>query len=176
MWGGRRTLAVSGDGARFFAADGRTAARPAVVSDTPVLITGAADIRFGVGEVLADSLYGFARAPLGWFAQTQSGSLVPLSPVDWAWTTYLGNPAQPQVAVNPAGIGTTAMAGTLVRYTATADGPVVASVCLRPGSAAVTVRSGDTIDFVLSPLPGQPGSRFRYRFRVARSAADAAGC
>ncbi len=211
VWGGRRTLAVSGNGARFFAADGRTAARPAVVSDTPVVITGAADIRFGVGEVLADSLYGFARAPLGWFAQTQSGSLVPLSPVDWAWTTYLGNPALPQVAVNRAGIGTTAMAGTLVRYTATADGPVVASVCLRPGSAgarasaalrrngaplwsapagdpvgkaggrtlgsaAVTVRSGDTIDFVLSPLPGQPGSRFRYRFRVARSAADAAGC
>lgn len=211
VWGGRRTLAANGDGARFFAADGRPVAPPAEVSDTPVVITGAADLRFGPGEVLADSLYGYARAPLSWFAVTPAGSLVPLGPVDWQWTTYLGNPALPQVAVNPAGIGTTAMAGTLVRYTATADGPVVASVCLQPGnagaraiaalrhdgaplwtapaggaagnaggrtlgSAAVTVRRGDTLNFILSPVQGQPGSRFHYRFRVARSAADAAGC
>lgn len=142
VWGARRSLAASGGAAKAFTADGRPIALPAEMSDAPVVITGAPDLRFGPSAVLADSLYGFAQAPLAWFAQPRAGQLVPLAPVDWQWTSYLGNPALPQVLVNPAGIGTTATTGTVVRYVAPAAGDVVVSVCLRPktpGAAAMAV-------------------------------------
>jgi hypothetical protein len=207
VWGAPRPLGTTGP-ATAFAADGTAlSAIPPAISDAPVVITGASALTFGPPEVLADSLYGYAQPPLSWFAQRAGGAPVPLTPVDWQWTSYLGTPALPQIIVNPAGIGTTPTAGTLVRFTATDAGPAIASVCLRPkaaamralavlrrngneiaraiagGSGALTqltarsqVKPGDTLELLLSPLPGAPLSRFAYRFRVARSGAGLSGC
>jgi len=210
IWGTRRTLEVNAERARAFSADGSPVPVPPEVSDTPVVITGVGDIRFGPAQVLADSLYGFARSPLGWFAAPPGKPLVPLRPIDWKWTTYLGHAAWPKAVVSPAGIGTTGTVGTIVRHTAAADGAVVASICLAlkgttatalapaaqaqlrhngvplwtaqagserlTGSAALGVRAGDTLELALFPVPGRTAGRFTYRFRVSRTAADAAGC
>ena len=134
IWGAPRALTVTGP-AKAFAADGTALpAVPAAVSDAPVVITGASSLTFGPREVLADSLYGYARPPLAWFGQRPGGAPVPLAPIDWQWSSYLGAPAMPAISVNPAGIGVSPAAGTTVRFTADAASPVVASVCLRPKS------------------------------------------
>ncbi len=159
VWGAPRPLTVSGQ-AKAFAADGTAlAAIPAAVSDQPVVITGASALAFGPPEVLADSLYGFAQPPLTWFAQRADAPPLLLVPIDWQWASYLGTPAMPQISVNTAGIGTTPAAGTLVRYTATDDGPVLASVCLRPKAAsmralAVLRRNGSELTRALTGGPG----------------------
>ncbi|MBA3053482.1 MAG: hypothetical protein FP826_00775, partial [Sphingomonadales bacterium] len=205
IWGARRSLAVSGP-ADAFAADGSPLALPAEVSDTPVVITGSGAVSFGPAQVLADSFYGFARAPLAWFAQAPRGSLTPLTPTDWQWTSYLGEPALPLMQVNRAGLGTMPGAGTLLRYTARSTETLVASVCLRPKgkpartpATAMLARNGAPLwrgttgtgpalgsatiavrpgDTLDFVLPPRPGAslRLNYRFRVSRTAADTARC
>jgi len=132
IWGAPRDL-FAPPGARALTAEGRAIPLPARVGATPVVIRGASALGFGPAEVLADSSLGHGEAPLAWFARRSSGALLPLAPVDWDWTTYLGNPAVPQFPANPGVIGTAPGLGTLVRYTAPA-GPaaeITAALCLR---------------------------------------------
>ena len=138
VWGARRSLAVPA-GAAAFAADGTALPLPTRVSDEPVVIRGAATLAFGPPEVLADSLHGFARAPLGWWARRKDGSLLPLTPVDWDWTSYLGTPSMPLLAAHPAEIGTVPAAGMIVRYTppAGAAGGLTAALCLHAARAGM---------------------------------------
>jgi hypothetical protein len=165
VWGGPRRLTVPA-GARAFAPDGSPVPVPAAVGDDPVVIRHAATLEFGPAEVLADSLYGYGAAPLSWFARTRAGALLALAPIDWDWTGYLGNPALPQFSATAGGIGTTAAAGTVVRYTAGGDTAgtvrgagrsaggsgtaITAAVCLRPATAgmrasAALIQGGRTL-------------------------------
>jgi len=208
IWGGRRTLAVTGT-PRFHRADGSPVAQPTMVSDDPIVIFGATGVSFGPPQVLADSLYGFAQAPLSWYARRDlTGLRIPLGPVDWQWTTYLGSAAVPRMIVNTAGIGPTNKTSAVVRYSADLAVPLVASVCLSPmgttgdgttasivhngttlwseqvgpltgkrnAQAPITVRVGDTVEFILSPNATPAGDRMKYRFRITRGATDAPDC
>lgn len=131
VWGARRSISV-GTNARFRHADGSNKPPISQLSDEPVIIEGVADISFGTAQILADSRYGFASPPLSWFARSKTGALLPLAPIDWKWTSYLGNKAVPQMIVNPAGIGPAGQYGALVRYTADQPARAVASFCLAP--------------------------------------------
>ncbi len=212
VWGGRRALRIVGASQppQFFSADGQPLAGMAEVADAPVVIVGTPGLAFGPPEILADSLYGFAQAPLEWVALRHGGAAVPLKMVKWQWSAYLGSSATPGMSINPGGIGITARLGAALRFTAKSSGSLIASTCLRrnpaggSGKAAVTfthngrpvwsaastanqpaailraavpvtVRAGDVVALHLSPQDRAP-ARWRYRFRVSRSEADAAPC
>lgn len=151
VWGGRRQLVTQGTPS-FFRADGTPIAAPAEIGDKPVIILGASAISFGPQQIVADSLYGFAQAPLTWFARRDvTGVMLPLAQVDWQWTTYLGNPSVPNLAVNYAGIGPASRTSAVVRYTADAAASFDVSLCLIPlgttgdGTTASLVHNGATL-------------------------------
>ncbi len=208
IWGAPRSLVVSG-AAQTYRADGTPIALRGGVTDDPVVIIGASSVGFGEAQILADSLYGFAQSPLSWFGRNDTtGALVPLAPIDWQWTSYLGSKVAPRIIVNPEGIGPALRASAIVRYTADRPGDLIASLCLLPlgssgdgttaalthngqtiwtapvgpltgkrtASAAVSVKSGDRVEFILSPKAAPAGDRMHYRFRMSRSSADAATC
>lgn len=170
VWGARRTL-TAGAGARFFRADGTAMAAPAAVSDDPVVITGAPDLAFGPGQVLADSLYGYGQEPLRWLARRQAtGREFVLQPVDWQWSTYLGERTMPQMMVNPRGLGPTTKTEVVVRYTADRAGAFVASFCLLPlgttgdgVTATLTARGGTLVTEQVGPLTGARSASARVR-------------
>ncbi len=135
IWGARRAMTVSGN-AIFRRADGTIVRGPTEVSDDPIIVEGPATISFGPAEVLADSLYGFGREPLSYFARNTKGVVTPLVPIDWIWATYLGVPGNKMMMVNQQGIGPTGTSGAgfaaVVRFTSTSTASVVASLCLSP--------------------------------------------
>jgi hypothetical protein len=131
VWGARRRIIVD-KSARFRQADGSIVQPITELSNDPVIIEDAKDLRFGKSDILADSRYGFARPPITWFARSKLGIILPLVPIDWKWTSYLGNKAIPQMIVNPTGIGPTAQYSTVVRYTAEKPASAFVLVCLSP--------------------------------------------
>lgn len=131
IWGTRRPITV-GPNARFRDASGAIIPGTIELSDEPIIVENAANLQFGRAEVLADSKYGFANAPLSWFAVSKSGALSPLVPIDWKWTSYLGSKSVPQMIVNPTGIGPAGQYSALVRYTADQSVAAIASFCLAP--------------------------------------------
>ena len=205
IWGAARRLSAP-PGARAFAADGTPIAMPARLGETPVVIRQAPAIGFGPSDILADSALGFGEPPLRWFARKADGALLPLAPVDWEWTTYLGTPALPGFAATASGIGTTATAGTLVRYTAPTGPPmrVTAALCLRPAiprpavhatimsgsrtlweapltgparlAVPATLVAGEHLDLVLMPAGGAAPARIPYRLQIVRGNAPAPPC
>lgn len=132
VWGAPRGLTVKGP-AVFHRADGSLAPSPTTLSNDPVLIKGATAITFGPADVVADSFYGFAQEPLKWFGRRDmTGAETPLRPIDWQWTTYLGNAAMRNMLVTQNGIGTAGRTSAVVRYVATESGAFHASACLDP--------------------------------------------
>jgi len=131
IWGTRRPISA-GPNARFRNAEGSIISTINEVSETPVIVESSPNVQFGPAEILADSQFGFPSAPLSWFALNKSGALVPLTPIDWKWTTYLGNKTVPQMIINPAGIGPAGQYSSLVRYTADRPVAAIASICLVP--------------------------------------------
>jgi hypothetical protein len=131
VWGTRRSFSV-GTAARFRRADGSAIAAVGELSNDPIIIEGSADVNFGAAQVLADSQYGFGNPPLTWFARSKTSALLPLSPIDWTWTSYLGTRPLRLMVVNPAGIGPAGAYSALVRYTADQTVSGVSSVCLSP--------------------------------------------
>lgn len=206
VWGAPRTLsarpAPSGP-ARFFRADGTPVADPGMVTDEPLVITGAQALAFGPPQVLADSTYGFAEAPLAWSARSGASPPVPLGWVDWQWNSYLGSPRLPQAAATPLAMAVAPGLVTQVRWTAKAPGTVYASVCFAPRtrlagpvrlgvsaagqnrwSASLTaapvtaqvrlmVNPGDTVDLTVA---GSAPGRIAYRWRIASTADAPAPC
>jgi hypothetical protein len=131
VWGTRRRISVDA-GARFRQADGSATAPVTELSNDPIIIEDTVNIRFAASDILADSRYSFAKPPFTWFARAMSGALIQLVPIDWKWTSYLGNKAIPQMIVNPAGIGPAAQHSAVVRYTADKSVSAVVSACLKP--------------------------------------------
>lgn len=137
IWGTRRSLEVVGD-ATFTAADGTAIARPAAVSETPIIVKGTVTVRTGPAEVLADSTYGFGQAPWNYYARRKQAAPRPLGPIDWLWTTYIGTPAIRPMAITPVGMtlagNVVAPIEAIVRFTSTVAMPAFVSACLSPRS------------------------------------------
>jgi hypothetical protein len=161
IWGARRSF-NAGSAPRFRNSEGAAIPPVAEVTDDPIIIEGAPNLSFGEAQVLADSQYGFANEPLSWFARSRTGALVPLSPIDWTWTSYLGARPIRLMVVNPAGIGPVGLYSAQVRYTAERALSGVASVCLAPlgtkgdGVTASLVHNGVSIwSGRVGPLTGK---------------------
>jgi hypothetical protein len=162
VWGAPRSLTASG-AATFRSAEGTIVPQTAQVSSEPVLIEGASAIAFGPPQVLADSLYDFGSNRLQWFARREAtGTDLPLSPIDWQWTTYLGNPDARQMVVTQDGIGPAGRTAAVVRYTADTARQLYLAVCLLPtgtvgdGTTATLLRNGQLLwSAAAGPLTGQ---------------------
>jgi hypothetical protein len=162
VWGAPRTLTVSG-AARFRNASGDSIPEPGQISSDPVLIEGASAITFGPPKVLADSLYDFGDARLQWLARREAtGAEVPLTPIDWQWTTYLGNTDARQMVVTQDGIGPGPRTAAVVRYTADTARRLHLAICLLPtgtsgdGSTASVLRNVQPLwSTTVGPLTGQ---------------------
>ena len=208
VWGARRPMDAQPTGpepVRYYRADGTEIAALTSVQDEPVVITGVRTLRFGPTEVIADSLYGFAQAPLSWSAQSTGGASIPLAWVDWQWNGYLGAASQPRAAVTPLGMAVAPGFDTIVRWTSPARTVVFASACLaaQPGESSpvriaiahagraawsstlsgglgtamvrLPVEPGDTVDLVTA-AGGGPPTRIAYRWRIATSGDEPAPC
>lgn len=133
IWGARRPFSVSGN-AIFRDTQGRVIPQPHEIRENPVIIEGDAAVELGSANVLADSLYGYGEAPWSYFAKRGTAAPLPLMPIDWNWTSFIGHPALKPIAVNQLGLtpgGNAIVPITVtVRYTAQASGQVYASACL----------------------------------------------
>jgi len=204
IWGTPRGFTAQGPDVRVLTATGAPVTTTQV-GDQPLVIIGARALTFGARRVLADSLYGYGQHPLEWAARRTDGNPLPLRPVDWQWSSYLGNSALPLALVNPQGMAAPAGTAMLVRYRAAAPAPLFASACLavQPGAparaaierngvpvwnGAITgasplqitqrlpiVSAGDRIDLVITPATAAP-VRLRYRWRLSLDPADPAPC
>jgi len=206
VWGGPRTLSAQAGSSgplNFFRADGTPVADPAMVSDEPLVITGAFTLTFGPPQVLADSTYGFSETPLAWSARSAASAPVSLGWVDWQWNSYLGSPRLPQAAVTPLAMAVLPGLVTQVRWTAKAPGTVYASACFTPrtrlagpvhlaitaagqtrwsaeltaatatAQVPIAVEAGDTVDLAVA---GSAPGRLAYRWRIAVSPDAPAPC
>ena len=132
LWGARRTFTVAGN-AVYRDSTGAVIAKPAFVTDRPIIIEGPAYARLGPRNVLADSLDNYGRAPWTYFGQRGDEAAKPLEPIDWRWTSFIGHPNLKPAAVNAlrlslGGKAPRAISLTL-RYTADSAGQVFASGC-----------------------------------------------
>ncbi len=138
VWGGRRSLKV-GPSARFRTAEGAPILSRAEVSTSPVIIEGVADVSFGPAAILADSFYDFGQAGFSYFAKRPNGATLPLAPIDWRWTSYVGSPLSRTLAITPVGLAPVGRGPAAwevhVRHKATQTGPFILSACLKPMEA-----------------------------------------
>jgi hypothetical protein len=138
IWGTRRKLDVMGS-AIFRNSSGTIVPRPSEVSSTPIIIEGLAPINIGPAEILADSRYGFGREPFSYHINKKATGLRPLEPIDWTWGSYFGSRTSRAIQITSLGIGPAgggkAPIEAIVRFTATASLPVIASLCLEPVAA-----------------------------------------
>ncbi len=133
IWGAPRGFTVSGP-AVFRRADGTLIASQRMVTHAPIIVEGATALRFDPGDVLADSFYGFGRAPISYHVHMRNNRELTLKPVDWTWTSYFGNPLTRQVVINQNGIGPAgnriAPVEAVVRATLAERGPALLSFCV----------------------------------------------
>lgn len=133
IWGARRPFSISGK-AVFRDSQGHVIPQPHEIGENPVIIEGDAAVELGSPNILADSLYGYGEAPWSYFAKRGTAAPLPLVPIDWNWTTFIGHPALKPIAVNQLGLtpGGNAFVPipVTVRYTAEASGQVYASACI----------------------------------------------
>jgi hypothetical protein len=133
IWGVPRPLRIEG-AARILDARGQPFSGTPMTSADPVIVLGAKRVALVPSPVIADSLYQYARSPWSYHARRASGAMVPLSMVDWTWTSYWGQPDLRPLEIGassgiPAGDGANPLAAT-VRYTAASSGPAAISLCL----------------------------------------------
>jgi hypothetical protein len=138
LWGSRRSFATSAP-AVFRNAQGEIIPKPREIGDEPVIVEGAVSIRPGPPRVIADSLYGYGRAPWSYFARRGGAAPLPLVPIDWNWTSFIGHPTLKPIVVNQLGLAPGGNAvvpvPVTVRYTATRRGMAHASACIaRPAA------------------------------------------
>lgn len=146
VWGAGRSFTVNGP-ALFRNASGKAIAKPGEVGEEPIVIEGRAVVAAGPQRVLADSLYGFARAPWSYWVQRGAQPPLALKPTDWQWTSYIGSPQLRQASITQNAIamgGAAAPTRLTIRYTAAVAGPAYAAACFAPqrrdGVATATYR------------------------------------
>lgn len=200
-WGLPRPITI-GPRATVTDAAGRTIPPPAWLSEAPIVVRGG-DVRFGTGTVLADTLHHYGHDRWTYRLLRKTGTALPMSPIDWTWTSYIGVPGHRAFAVNQHGL-LLSPAGTVeLSYRVEQSGELHASWCLAPTTKAVSialevngksllpptvvagqskgrvpvkVALGDRITFLVgAPVPA--GLRQAgYRFRVATTIDHPAEC
>jgi hypothetical protein len=147
IWGAERSFAVTGQ-ARYRDAEGRVVAKPALLSDEPLVIEGAATVTLGPARVLADSLTDYGRPRWRYAGQRGPSPEIALGPVAWTWSSFIGSPALRPAVVNQRSLVLAGGGSNPVRlrlgWTAPRAQSIRAAACLRP-----TVPRGDGIQFRL---------------------------
>lgn len=132
-WGAGQRLAVEGVVRR---ADGAGIAAPERLDDRPIVIEGGT-VEVGATQVVGDTRYQFGVAPWSYFRRGLDGEETPLGWRDWHWTSYLGDPATPALAVRDGGVTPGRSASVVERFTATEGGTFrVDARWSRPAGAA----------------------------------------
>ncbi len=162
VWGAPRAIAYSGPATARDAA-GNAVPLPMTVSETPVTIEGAATLDFGPAAIVADSLWGFARAPWSHHARRGRQPEFALEPIDWNWGSFIGSPTFRPAVINQLGLVATGFNNATdltTRWTAPAAGRVTALACLRrrttvgDGALLDIVHNGKSLALVTIPAPG----------------------
>ncbi|RDE05306.1 glycosyl hydrolase [Sphingomonas aracearum] len=127
------------------------------VDEMPLVVSGTGALRLAAPSgVIADSLFGYARAPWSYLAQTRDGTAHPLSLADWDWTSsFFSRAYQPlRLADTNAAVAGTAASATraVLRYTAPASQRISIAGCFHKAS------KGDGVDLVLTAA-GRPAWR-----------------
>lgn len=133
VWGTPRTIHYSG-AATARDARGRPIPLPDSIGDTPVVIEGEVTLSFGPPTIIADSLYGYGRAPWSYHARRGRQPELALAPVDWNWTSFIGHATLRPAAINQLGIfpvGYRDSTSLISRWTAAEAGEVFALACLK---------------------------------------------
>ncbi len=193
-WGAGQRLAVDGV---VRLADGTEIAAPGRLGDRPIVIEGGR-IEIGASEVVGDTRYQFGAAPWSYFARDATGHETPLVWRDWHWTSYLGDPATPALAVRDGGV-TPGRASAVERFTVAEagsyriearwsrakeigdgvglaiekNGAVVwsadlAGMELAPPDLSVDLAAGDQLDFVVAAGGSTEGDATRRRLIISR--------
>lgn len=129
---------------------GEIIAPPARLSNEPILIEGPATVTLGEGDVVADSLVSYGRAPWSYFGQRLTNPTRQLSVIDWKWTSFISYAFMRPSAINQlafvTGGGIKAPITLTMRYTAPTAANLVAVACLGYKSStpgiALEIRSG----------------------------------
>jgi len=149
LWGAPRPVRFEGDG-RYLDSEGEAISPPDHLSEQPIIALGRVRFELGPREVLADSLHEFAGEPWSYLARRSDGDFVPLSMIDWTFTSYFGSPDLRPLELRAdagvaAGDGRNPLAAT-VRYTAPREEQAELSACLgkaRDGAGlTVTISHG----------------------------------
>ncbi len=133
VWGAPRAIHYAGP-AVARDARGRSVPLPTEVSETPVIIEGATTLTFGPAGILADSLWGYGRAPWSYHARRGRAAELTLAPVDWNWGSFISHPTLRPATINQLGMVATGFKNSTeltTRWTAPAGGRIVALACLR---------------------------------------------
>jgi Glycosyl hydrolase catalytic core len=162
VWGAPRPLIVTGV-ATARNAQGRNMPMPETVGATPVIIEGAASLAFGPAAILADSLYGYGRAPWSYHARRGRQPEFALEPIDWNWSSFIGSPILRPAVINQLGlvaVGFNNGTDLITRWTAAAGGRVTALACLRrrtttgDGGVLDILHNGRSLGTLTAAAPG----------------------
>ncbi|WP_118137369.1 hypothetical protein [Oceanicella sp. SM1341] len=101
IWGAPRLVPLP-PGADVYAPDGtpRAGAAEIRIGPDPVVVVGPETLRPGPTGVLGDALLQFGHAPWDYAVVGADGKAVPLTRIDWEWTSYLGTPWSKPLRVN----------------------------------------------------------------------------
>lgn len=113
---------------------GEAIALPATLGNEPLIIEGNATVTLGPGDVVADSLTSYGRAPWSYFGQRLNNPTRQFEVIDWKWTSFLSYPFMRPSGINQLGWvtggGIKAPITLTMRYTAPAAGNFTAVACL----------------------------------------------
>lgn len=132
---------------------GEAIALPARLTNEPILIEGPATVTLGEGDVVADSLVSYGRAPWSYFGQRLNNPTRQLTVIDWRWTSFLSYAFMRPSAINQlawvTGGGIKAPITLTMRYTAPTAAELIAVACLgykssTPG-VVLEIRQGNAV-------------------------------
>ncbi|KPF78539.1 hypothetical protein IP88_03315 [alpha proteobacterium AAP81b] len=133
VWGAARSIVYSGP-ATARDSRGRPIALPTTVSEAPVIIEGDVTLSFGDSALLADSLWGYGRAPWSYHAQRGRQPELTLAPIDWNYASFISHPTLRPATINQFGlvaVGFRNSTRLITRWTAPAPGRIVALACMQ---------------------------------------------
>jgi len=130
---------------------GEAVPTPTRLTNEPIIVEGAATVTPGQGDIVADSLTSYGRAPWSYFGQRLQNPQRQLEVIDWKWTSFISYPFMRPSGINQLGWvtggGIKAPITLTMRYTAPAAATLTAVACLgyksqTPGIAMEIRRNG----------------------------------